>query len=188
MMEGDHRIPSLKERRASTVQISYADGELSPTRSALTLVTSNGRPNQRTDRVSQAQLRGPPTPNMSTPSAEPDDAQSGHGEILMRPPTPAESPRPDRVQPDWSTAGDEEDVQLANMRAHFINLKPAERTRLLGEMLNVCTSQELSFVAQFVSPLLKKDPFTSLPDELCLRVRLPSLSAPCAVTCMAPNH
>jgi F-box and WD-40 domain protein CDC4 len=26
-------------------------------------------------------------------------------------------------------------------------------------------------VHQFVSPLLKKDPFTSLPDELCLRVR-----------------
>lgn len=43
--------------------------------------------------------------------------------------------------------------------------------RLLGELLNLCDSQELSFVAEFVSPRLKKDPFMVLPTELCLRVR-----------------
>ena len=47
----------------------------------------------------------------------------------------------------------------------------AERMRLLGELLNLCDSQELSFVAEFVSPRLKKDPFMVLPTELCLRVR-----------------
>jgi F-box and WD-40 domain protein CDC4 len=46
-----------------------------------------------------------------------------------------------------------------------------QRTRLLADLLNLCTSGQLSFVHQFVSPLLKKDPFTTLPDELCLRVR-----------------
>ena len=46
----------------------------------------------------------------------------------------------------------------------------AERMRLLGELLNLCDSQELSFVAEFVSPRLKKDPFMVLPTELCLRV------------------
>lgn len=43
--------------------------------------------------------------------------------------------------------------------------------RLLGELLNLCDSQELSFVAEFVSPRLKKDPFLVLPTELSLRVR-----------------
>jgi F-box and WD-40 domain protein CDC4 len=42
--------------------------------------------------------------------------------------------------------------------------------RLLGELLNLCDSHELSFVAEFVSPRLKKDPFMVLPTELCLRV------------------
>lgn len=46
----------------------------------------------------------------------------------------------------------------------------AERLRLLGELLNLCDSQELSFVAEFVSPRLKKDPFMVLPTELCLRI------------------
>jgi F-box and WD-40 domain protein CDC4 len=36
--------------------------------------------------------------------------------------------------------------------------------------LNLCTSQQLSFVRQYVDPLLKKDPFTCLPNEICLRV------------------
>lgn len=34
----------------------------------------------------------------------------------------------------------------------------------------MCNSNQLSFVAHFVSPRLKKDPFEFLPDELCLRV------------------
>lgn len=42
--------------------------------------------------------------------------------------------------------------------------------RLLGELLNLCDSHELSFVAEFVSPRLKKDPFMVLPTELCLRI------------------
>jgi F-box and WD-40 domain protein CDC4 len=46
----------------------------------------------------------------------------------------------------------------------------AERLRLLGELLNLCDSQELSFVADFVSPRLKKDPFLVLPTELSLRI------------------
>lgn len=107
---------------------------------------------------------------MSTPSEELDDSsQSGHD--VLRPPTPAESPRPDHVsQLDWSTAGDQEDSHLASMRSYFMAACGPARKRLLGELLNVCTSEQLSFVNQFVSPLLKKDPFTSLPDELCLRI------------------
>lgn len=51
-------------------------------------------------------------------------------------------------------------------------MNDAEQQRLLAELLNLCNSQQLAFVQEFVSPRLKKDPFTTFPDELCLRVRL----------------
>jgi len=72
--------------------------------------------------------------------------------------------------PDWSTAAEYEDSHIKNTRARFGDMNKAERMRLLGELLNLCDSAELSFVAEFVSPRLKKDPFMVLPTELCLRV------------------
>jgi F-box and WD-40 domain protein CDC4 len=86
------------------------------------------------------------------------------------PPTPAPSPTPTQRVPDWSTAAEHEDADIKSIRANFSDMNRAERLRLLGELLNLCDSQELSFVAEFVSPRLKKDPFTVLPTELCLRV------------------
>ncbi|OAA65736.1 f-box and wd domain containing protein [Niveomyces insectorum RCEF 264] len=111
--------------------------------------------------------RGPPTPSMSTPAAEYDQTMTGSP---PPPPTPAASPGPSHVQPDWSDAAADEDFFHAKVRQHFKGCTSSQRTRLLADLLNLCTSQQLSFVHQFVSPLLKKDPFTSLPDELCLRV------------------
>jgi F-box and WD-40 domain protein CDC4 len=86
------------------------------------------------------------------------------------PPTPAPSPTPTQRVPDWSTAAEHEDGDIKSIRAQFGDMNRAERMRLLGELLNLCDSQELSFVAEFVSPRLKKDPFMVLPTELCLRV------------------
>ncbi|KAF2270243.1 F-box/WD repeat-containing protein pof1 [Lojkania enalia] len=86
------------------------------------------------------------------------------------PPTPAPSPTPTQRVPDWSTAAEHEDSQIKNTRAQFSEMNRAERLRLLGELLNLCDSHELSFVAEFVSPRLKKDPFMVLPTELCLRI------------------
>lgn len=86
------------------------------------------------------------------------------------PPTPAPSPTPTQRAPDWSTAAEHEDSQIKNTRVQFSEMNRAERLRLLGELLNLCDSHELSFVAEFVSPRLKKDPFMVLPTELCLRV------------------
>ncbi|KAF2676653.1 F-box/WD repeat-containing protein pof1 [Lentithecium fluviatile CBS 122367] len=86
------------------------------------------------------------------------------------PPTPAPSPTPTQRVPDWSTAAEHEDSQIKNTRALFSDMNRAERLRLLGELLNLCDSHELSFVAEFVSPRLKKDPFMVLPTELCLRI------------------
>ncbi len=172
-MDG-YRPLSLTERRASMVINGLDDGDLSPTRATLTLNTntSNVRLQSRVDKVVQSRPRGPPTPNMTTPSADPDSpTHSSHDP--PPPPTPAASPGPDHPQPDWSDAGDHEDYMLAKMRHHFRDAGAAERMRILGDLLNLCTSQQLSFVRQFVDPLLKKDPFTSLPNEICLRVCSP---------------
>ena len=52
----------------------------------------------------------------------------------------------------------------------FAGMKDAEKQRLLAELLNLCNSQQLAFVQEFVGPRLKRDPFSSLPDELCIRI------------------
>ncbi|KAF2423748.1 WD40 repeat-like protein [Tothia fuscella] len=86
------------------------------------------------------------------------------------PPTPAPSPTPMSRAPDWSTAHEDEDANVRDVRALFADMNDAEKQRLLAELLNLCNSQQLAFVQEFVSPRLKKDPFTTFPDELCLRI------------------
>ena len=86
------------------------------------------------------------------------------------PPTPAPSPTPYHSVPSWSSAGENEGSYLRDARSYFSVLNSAERESYLAELLNMCDSHLLSFVHQFVSPRLKKDPFAHLPNELCLRV------------------
>jgi F-box and WD-40 domain protein CDC4 len=124
--------------------------------------------NQRMDKMVQPRPRGPPTPSLSTPAPEFDQQQLTGSP--PPPPTPAASPGPTEAQPDWSDAADDEDFFLSHVRQHFKTCSGPHRNRILADLLNMCTTQQLSFVHQFVSPLLKKDPFTSLPDELCLRI------------------
>lgn len=128
-------------------------------------------PTGRSDKAPQrlSHIRGPPTPSMTTPAADFDQQLTGSP---PPPPTPAASPGPSHRQLDWSEAADDEDFFLAKIRQHFKECPGPQQTRILADLLNLCSSQQLSFVHQFVSPLLKKDPFTSLPDELCLRVWL----------------
>lgn len=88
------------------------------------------------------------------------------------PPTPAPSPGPFQRAPSWASAGENEDSFLKIIREHFPSMSDAERQRCLAEILNMCNSNQLSFVSAFVSPRLKKDPFDHLPDELCLKVSI----------------
>lgn len=161
-MAGYNRPMSFSERRGSLLS------------EELTLNTNNSLLHQRVEKLpqQQRQMRGPPTPSMPTPAADFDQQLTGSA---PDPPTPAASPGPAHCQPDWSNAADDEDFFLAKVRQHFQHCSGPQRTRILADLLNLCTSQQLSFVHQFVSPLLKKDPFTSLPDELCLRVRIRNL-------------
>ena len=111
------------------------------------------------------------------------------------PPTPAPSPTPMARAPDWSTADPREDlgdIELdepqqtsrgpstadstgygfgyRHMRAMFADMDNNERQRMLAELLNMCDGKLLGFVANFVGPRLKRDPFSVLPNELCLRI------------------
>jgi len=88
------------------------------------------------------------------------------------PPTPAPSPSPLSRLPDWSTAEEQEEVSNRDIRAVFKDASVAQKERMLAELLNMCNSRQLTFVHDFVCPRLKKDPFTTLPNELCLRVSI----------------
>lgn len=147
-MDGYHRPLSFSERRGSN---------------ELSLATHNVNV-----KIPQPHPRGPPTPSMSTPAADFDQQLTGSP---PPPPTPAASPGPQAGRHDWNDDVDDDDFYLARIKGYFAKCTSQQRTRLLAGLLNMCTSQQLSYVHQFVSPLLKKDPFTSLPDELCLRVR-----------------
>ncbi|KAH6671556.1 dehydrogenase E1 component-domain-containing protein [Plectosphaerella plurivora] len=135
----------------------------------LALFTGDMQYNNKLDKAPQRlnHIRGPPTPSMTTPAADYEQALTGSP---PPPPTPAASPGPSHRDADWRSASDGEDFFLAQIRKHFCQASPPERNRILADLLNLCTSSQLSFVHQFVSPLLKKDPFTILPDELCLRI------------------
>jgi F-box and WD-40 domain protein CDC4 len=117
-----------------------------------------------------------PRPILTPGSPHSSTAVAIHHNLLpsapASPPTPAPSPTPTQRVPDWSTAAEHEDSQIKNTRSLFCDMNRDERQRLLGELLNLCDSHELSFVAGFVGPRLKKDPFMVLPTELCLRVSL----------------
>ncbi|KAG6025600.1 hypothetical protein E4U19_002655 [Claviceps sp. Clav32 group G5] len=158
-MDGYNRPVGFSERRGSAMA-----EELALTASN----TDSGSPSiVKLPHQHVLPMRGPPTPSIPTPAADFDQPLTGSP---PPPPTPAASPGPAHCQPDWSDAADDEDFFLARVRQHFKNCSGPQRTRVLADLLNLCTSQQLSFVHQFVSPLLKKDPFTSLPDELCLRI------------------
>lgn len=113
------------------------------------------------------------------------------------PPTPAPSPTPLSRAPDWSKADPREDIGLLgldegddhasahtsaassargygfgyrHMRGAFADMDNEERQRMLAELLNMCDGKLLGFVASFVGPRLKRDPFSVLPNELCLRI------------------
>jgi len=89
------------------------------------------------------------------------------------PPTPAPSPSPQRRFADWSAAEEDEEALIREHRIAFAEASVERRQRMLAEILNLCTSRDLTFVHDFVCPRLKRDPFAELPDELSLRVRLP---------------
>lgn len=156
---------SLIQRRASLIDSDY-ENPIVTRPIPQPIATGSNRISRRKESVSHSHPKPLPTPNKSA-------TQMPHTLLPSAPaspPTPAPSPTPHGRAPSWKTAGENEDALLRDVRSHFSMLQAAERQRFLAEILNLCDSQQLSFVHSFVSPRLKKDPFTMLPNELCLRV------------------
>ncbi|KAI5310554.1 hypothetical protein KEM55_005415 [Ascosphaera atra] len=66
---------------------------------------------------------------------------------------------------------DEMEAFILSAKSYFSRLSTnKQRRHFLAEMLELCDNQLLSFVGDFVSPRLKRDPFAVLPNELCLKV------------------
>ncbi|KAI9665427.1 MAG: hypothetical protein M1829_005706 [Trizodia sp. TS-e1964] len=119
------------------------------------------------DSMTHSHPRPLPTPSRSMSSNIPHNLLPS---APASPPTPAPSPTPHQRASSWSDEGENEGTFLRDARSQFIRMDTAEKQRFLAEMLNLCNSQQLSFVHNFVSPRLKRDPFTALPNELCLRI------------------
>ena len=117
--------------------------------------------------------RPPPTPSTGTPSSLPQHSLPLSAPASPPTPIPTPSPKPHQRIPIWDTRDEEEDLVLANAKIRFSQMDPVARERYLRDLLSLCDMQQLSFVHHFVSPRLKKDPFRTLPTELCLEVSPP---------------
>ncbi|KAM5470367.1 hypothetical protein MferCBS49748_002540 [Microsporum ferrugineum] len=157
--QGDYSSSTIIGGSSSTNTNTSTSNKSHPSRSTIRRHSGSMRPSSAS--------RSKP---LSTPSKARPTLHNLHPSAPASPPTPAPSPTPHQRVPSWQSAGEDEDTFLRDARSHFSALGQAERQRFLAEVLNLCDSQSLSFVHHFVSPRLKKDPFETLPNELCLRV------------------
>lgn len=94
---------------------------------------------------------------------------------VMRPPTPAPSPRPispapDVIPPVSSLAPKAEPPPFHTFLSEFQSLGSATRQDYLGALLSQCSSRELFFISTRIAPLLKRDFLADLPIELSLHI------------------
>ncbi|KAK9465512.1 WD40-repeat-containing domain protein [Lipomyces arxii] len=83
----------------------------------------------------------------------------------FEPPTPAPSPTPSGDSYFTHTFD-----RLDRLSRDFNSLTSSHRQALLSALLSNADTATLSFVLNYVSPLLKKDPFRVLPNEVCWRI------------------
>lgn len=139
-----------------------------------------GHPSSRRAASGQHVHPKPPlTPNAALPSTMPQPIPNPLlPSAPASPPTPAPSPTPHQRPAVWHDSSDElEDPILRDARLILNGLSIAAKQAWLTSLVDGFDNQTLSFVHRLVSPRLKKDPFKTLPDELCLRVIHPT-----------PNH
>lgn len=171
MDEQSRRLSFGANRAARQAEMEGSASGSSSNTAASRPINLPGTSRRTSENITHSQPRPLPTPG---PRSIVSPIQNLLPSAPASPPTPAPSPTPQKHRlPSWSTAGDGEDAFLREVRPHFSRLVSEERERFLAEILNLCNSQQLNFVLNYVSPRLKKDPFKSLPNELCLRVRFP---------------
>ena len=130
-------------------------------------------PPRRKDSMRPSHPKPPPTPNTGIPPTMP---QSVPNPLLpsapASPPTPAPSPTPLQRTSIWNPPTiDLEDTLLRDFRLVFSRLDVSTKEAWLGEIVDTCDNHLLSYLHHLVSPRLKKDPFRTLPNEICFKVR-----------------
>ncbi|KAJ5753445.1 uncharacterized protein N7511_007598 [Penicillium nucicola] len=127
-------------------------------------------PHSQPSRDSVASFTSPPSRSLSIKKTVTPLPANLLPSAPASPPTPAPSPTPHQRPPNWYSTDDEESSFLLNLRIQFSTLSNARKQKLLEGLLDICDSQQLSFVSSYVGPRLRKDPFQVFPNELCLRV------------------
>lgn len=127
---------------------------------------------RRKESIRHSHPKPPLTPNTGIPPSMP---QAIPNPLLpsapASPPTPAPSPTPHQGATSWTSAPEHlEDNILQDARVVFSRLSTLEKEGFLAAIVDNCDNHLLSYLHQLVSPRLKKDPFTTLPNELCFRV------------------
>lgn len=179
--------PSLGQRRASLRDAAAGDHENSVPRSVPQPLTdmpsrmpAGGKDISSDNNTISHNNHHPkplPTPNKSASPLPSNLLPSAPAS----PPTPAPSPTPHHTVSNWqSTLGggsghevddeDEDDDLLLKAQIYFSSMGSAQKQKFLVDILNLCDNQQLSFISSFISPRLRKDPFLSFPNEICLRV------------------
>lgn len=164
-MEDDLSVDETLEQRSSSMFDSDEDDEIAGP--SQTSSPSTRRPRRRS-MLGRSKARSIRTPSSPMPPNIPHNSLPS---APASPPTPAPSPSPHQRLADWSTVDEREELSHRDIRGRFKEASNAQKERILAELLNMCDNRQLIFVHNFVCPRLKKDPFTTLPNELCLRVR-----------------
>lgn len=130
------------------------------------------RSSGRKDSMQHSHPKPPLTPNTMLTSSMPQSIQNPLlPSAPASPPTPAPSPTPHQRAPTWHTPSDDiEDPILRDARLVFSRLSISAKETWLASIVDACDNQTLSFLHHLVSPRLKKDPFRTLPNELCFKV------------------
>jgi hypothetical protein len=173
--------------RSHLLQPVDSDEELFQSRQGPAQVTV-GQPPRKTS-LRHSHPRPPPTPNTGLPSAM---SQPGPNPLLpsapASPPTPAPSPTPHQRASSWIEPNEAiEDSILRDARLVFGRLDIASKESWLASIVDSCDNHLLSFLHQLVSPRLKKDPFRTLPNELCFKVSWTMIGWPEAITNGKPD-
>ena len=131
------------------------------------------QPSRRKDPMRHSHPKPPLTPNTGVPPSS--MPQPVPNPLLpsapASPPTPAPSPTPQSRIPLWNdTTEDYHDPILRDPRLFFSKLSLSAKEAWLAAIVDTFDNHLLNYVNQLVSPRLKKDPFTTLPNELCFKV------------------
>jgi len=111
-----------------------------------------------------------------TPSDYPSQTESPTVFMpVMRPPTPAPSPRPISLAPSVITLASSpvsqvEPPPFQTILNEFRSLSSIARQDYLAALLSHCSSRELFFISTRIAPLLKRDFLADLPIELSLHI------------------